>query len=192
MRPLEKIELARAANVPEWLMEPYVFYCRRVATLSRAEGLRLGIEVVLAIYHTREGLAKSRQLLTAGAMPPVLFGYTTWRHLACWDTLRSIWNLALTKPHIYAEDTPDVVILRAQDYLRAPLTWERTRQTADELEGHFKDSLRKFEPAQLCKTCSIATTLINWTNPTEEQCFAETTLKTLLPAFVPQRFGYED
>jgi len=192
MNPMEKIELARAANVPEWLMEPYTFFCRRIAPLSDDEGRRLGLEVVLPICRAREELTKARQLLISGPPPDVLFEYSTWRHKHCWATLCSIWNLTLTKPHVFKEDTPDNAIMCASSSLKQPLTWDRVKKTDQEYMKHFKDNQGKFKPAQLCWSCNNNKMLRNWTQPMEEKRMAQTLLKAGLPVFIPIKFGYED
>jgi len=192
MDPLEKIELARAANVPKWLTEPYIFFCRRVAPLTKDEGRRLGIDVVLAIYEVREKLARSRQLLIAGYTPSALFGYSMWTHSQCWQVLGSIWSLALTDREVFKNGTPDTVIWDAVLRLEAPLSWERKRKTAQSYAEHFGEDHSKFQPAELCRTCRNARSLANWTNPAEETTLACTMLTQLLPPFVDRKFGYED
>jgi len=191
MPPLEKIELARAANIQAWLTEPYVFFCRRIAPLTTDEAQRLGWDVAFVIAQIREELARSRQLLAAGRPPHYLFGYSPWQHPSCWPTLGVIWCLTLTKSYIFQHHTPDDAIWTAVQHLEAPLEWRRRRRTEEMFAEHFKDQLEKFEPAHLCRTCRNPQSLAEWTNPRAEQEMATQKLKDLLPPFIPRNFTLE-
>ena len=59
MTPVEKVGLAKAYKVPQWLLQGYHELVRRTKAISAEEGRVLGIETVVGLYQVREQIAAS-------------------------------------------------------------------------------------------------------------------------------------
>lgn len=56
---MEKVGLAKAYKVPQWLLQGYHELVRRTKAISAEEGRVLGIETVVGLYQVREQIAAS-------------------------------------------------------------------------------------------------------------------------------------
>ena len=173
MAPLDKIELARRADVPEWLFAPQLELARRLSALTAEEGRRLGPNSVLRITKAREIIMRVRLSSTVGPRPPMVLGHVGWLHTGCWTVLCNAWNLVMTKDKYAVHELPERAILLALVDLKEPLGWTRVRRNSPELAAHLGDNTGRFTPGRLCVSCDKEELVVEWVKKQDEKALTE-------------------
>ena len=175
LSPIDKIVLARNADVPEWLLQPHIALSIRPSPLLLEEARILGVDATLAVSLARERILARRLGLIIGPPPSVLLGYSLWTHPQCWTTLCRAWKMALTEPnyrdsHMSAVDA----IGAALDDLKAPMSaamLERLMQTVIDTT-----SIRG-KANKLCSSCDDMDKIREWVGTREDEKIAKRVLK---------------
>lgn len=85
--PILRIELARAYDVPSWLLASYVELARIRTPLNESDADRLGLPTVLRLGRAREAILRTRFARALEMPKGDFFDVPASRHVGCWRSL---------------------------------------------------------------------------------------------------------
>lgn len=85
--PILRIELARAYDVPAWLLASYVELARIRTPLTETDADRLGLPTVLRLGRAREAILRTRFARALEVPRNDFFDVPVSRHIGCWKSL---------------------------------------------------------------------------------------------------------
>lgn len=90
-----RIELARAYEIPGWLLTAYVELARLRSPLSESDAERLGLSTVLKLNRARLAILRNRYALAMEMPKDDFFEIPVARHTSCWRVLSKALAVAL-------------------------------------------------------------------------------------------------
>jgi hypothetical protein len=85
--PILRIELARAYDVPSWLLASYIELARIRTPLNESDADRLGLPTVLRLGRAREAILRTRFARALEMPKGDFFDVPAARHVGCWRSL---------------------------------------------------------------------------------------------------------
>lgn len=87
LSPTLRVELARAYDIPAWLLASYVEMARMRTPLSDSEAERLGLPTVLRLGRAREAILRQRFKVALEKPKTDFFDIPIGRHIGCWQSM---------------------------------------------------------------------------------------------------------
>ncbi|KAG8786810.1 hypothetical protein FRB91_003380 [Serendipita sp. 411] len=95
LSPVLRIELARAYDIPSWLLASYVELARLRTPLNEADADRLGLPTLLRLGRAREAILRQRFTRALEMPKNDFFDIPATRHVSCWRSMAKSLFLAL-------------------------------------------------------------------------------------------------